>query len=92
MLYANTSEGVALDLRNAALADPGLSAVLLSRGLLPFARSADGSYDPICFLVNRGREYPVVRIDHESVLLRSEPKVSAPLARSFLQLIEEDAA
>ena len=70
--------------------DRALSEVLLARKLLPFGRPVDGSYDPICFdtTARRGRDCPIVRVDHESVLLKSTPRIVATLSRDTRSWLE----
>ena len=50
-----------------------------------FGRAAGGSYDPMCFGLKRtkDRDCPIVRIDHESVLIDQKPVVTFELAPSF---------
>lgn len=74
--------------RDSALAKP-----LLRAKLLPFARPLCGSYDSICFDTSKGRDNdcPIVRVDHESVLLHDAPRITATLARSTRVWFEECA-
>ncbi len=69
--------------------DPHLAAALLPASLVPFARPAGGSYDPVCFRKSAGvRDCEVVQIDHESILCNHKIKVTAVLAPSFRRLVE----
>src|SRR5881296_4325855 len=50
--------------------DGHLAKALLPGALVPFARPAGGSYDPVCFngAARAGKhDYQVVQIDHESI-------------------------
>ena len=69
--------------------DKYLSKVLLSNGLIQFARAVDGaSYDPICFDTrSSGKIFPIVRVDHEEALIRDKLKVLSVVAPSFDALL-----
>jgi hypothetical protein len=69
--------------------DKFLSKVLLSNGLIQFARAVDGaSYDLICFDTRgSGKQYPIVRVDHEEALIRDKLKVLSVVAPSFDALL-----
>lgn len=89
-LFANTwtdlPEG--LELVEAVFYDPHLCAPLLAAGLVQFGRAA-GSYDPVCFDLNRranSGESPVIHLDHEEALVHERVEVVAELAPSFLAL------
>lgn len=90
---ANTPEGVnnLYELRTGIFKDKCLSASLLRNGFLQFARNFSGSYDPICFDTNNketASEYPIVNIDHESILCHDKIEITNVLAPSFAELIE----
>ena len=67
------------------LRDKELFPYLFRERYVPFGRAAGGSYDPICFDLKRtkDRDCPLVRIDHESVLIDQTPVVTSELAPSF---------
>jgi hypothetical protein len=72
--------------------DPFMSPFLLKNGLLPFARPADWSYDPICFdfrSSNRKSEPAVLRIDHEEILCNERLRVVETISPAFHELMEE---
>jgi len=80
------------ELRVAMLRDRPMLRVLWKAGYLPFARPAEGSYDPVCFDFNSrsdGREPAVVRIDHEGVLVADRIQVVEILSPGLDRLIEE---
>jgi len=81
-----------MEFRSAILGDRFMSPFLLKNGLLPFARPADGSYDPVCFDLRGSRrknEPALVRIDHEEILCNERLHVVESLAPGFDVLLEE---
>jgi hypothetical protein len=71
--------------------DPHLAKTLLPSALVPFARPADGSYDPVCFngAARTGKhDYQVVQIDHERILCYQKIKFTAVIAPSFRKWVE----
>lgn len=70
--------------------DRHLFPALFKSRYIEFGKAAGGSYDPICFDLKRGRKQdcPLVRIDHESVLIDGEPKVVSEIAPSFRAFLE----
>jgi hypothetical protein len=70
--------------------DCHLFPALFTNRYIEFGKAAGGSYDPVCFDLKRGRKQdcPLVRIDHESVLIRGEPKVVSEIAPSFRAFVE----
>jgi hypothetical protein len=47
-------------------------------------------YDPVCFDIRertKGKDYPIVKIDHEEILCNNRVKVVAELAPSFEKLM-----
>lgn len=86
------SDSHGTEFRLAIFGDHVMSPLLLKHGLLPFARPADGSYDPVCFdyRVSRRRLEPaVLRIDHEEILCNERIRIVESLAQGFDMLIEE---
>ena len=80
------------DLCNAILRDPIIFKTTTVNGFLHFARSEDGSYDPVCFDIRAGKkskEYPIVRLDHEAILQFERIKIVDTLCSSLLDFMEE---
>lgn len=80
------------EFRWAIFADSFMSPFLMKNGLIPFARPADYSYDPVCFdftKSNRKSEPAVVRIDHEEILCNDRLRVVETISPTFHELIEE---
>ncbi|GAB5405954.1 MAG: hypothetical protein Aurels2KO_41850 [Aureliella sp.] len=78
-----------LPLAESIYADPVLNNSLLSAGLVRFALAPGGCYDPICFDLSRmvRGDCPVVRIDHESVLMHNTVRTVATVFGSFRSLV-----
>jgi hypothetical protein len=72
------------------LRDEELFPSLFRDRYVQLGKAAGGSYDPICFDLKRSkkRDCPLVRIDHESVLIDEKPVVTAELAPSFEAWLE----
>jgi hypothetical protein len=90
-LFGNADEEAHGDWAHHLFADKNLSPALLANGYIQFARPDTGSYDPICFDTRRKQgngEYPLVWIDHESVLCRSKVIIRKELAPSFVQFVQ----
>jgi len=71
--------------------DKDLSSDLLAHGLIQFGRDEFGGYDPVCFDTARPDEYgeyPVVQVDHESILSRYQLEVTREIAPSFAGLLK----
>jgi hypothetical protein len=71
------------------LADKPLTDALLQAGFVPFGRPSSGSYDRICFDIRPavGRwDAPVVRLEHEAILVRGKIPKPAPIASSLFAL------
>lgn len=82
-------------LLSSLLYDRNLADLLLPAGLIPFARAARGSYDPICFDLaqRRGkRDCRVVRVDHEEILSRFRIGAVTPLYATFAELVAANIA
>jgi hypothetical protein len=78
--------GLLKEMRNA----PAFWENLLPAGYIQFGLGPDMNYDPVCFdirLRTKGRDYRVVKIDHEEILCNNRVKVVAELAPSFRQLM-----
>jgi hypothetical protein len=72
------------------MSDRHLYPVLFSHKLVEFGKAPGGSYDPICFDLNRsrGRDCPIVCVNHESVLMYSKVKITSERALSFRTFAE----
>jgi hypothetical protein len=63
---------------------------LLQRGYLILGRMSGGRYDPCAFNMNlrKGRDAPLVRVDHEEILSFERLGKPTPLAPSFAAFLE----
>lgn len=88
---ANTPEGTGFhEFRSRLFLDTALSGVLLSNHYLQFGNPDTGGYDPICMDMNRPNEtgdYPIMWLEHESILCHRTIDVIAEVAPSFQELI-----
>lgn len=68
--YANRGDQEYEEFAQAIFRNSIIFEVTVSNGYLHFARPADGSYDPVCFDIRKrkNKEFPVVRLNHESIL------------------------
>jgi hypothetical protein len=84
-------------LTKAITADAFLFRVLAQGGFVPFGKGPDVDYDPVCFDLSRRDEdgdCPVVKFDHEEILIRERlvvVKEMAPSFRELMTLIIQDA-
>ena len=87
--FANTGESAPDDLGQALFKDQGIFGGSAPHGFLQFGRPTDGSYDPVCFDLNRsrGEDAPIVRLDHEAILRDFRVSIRQQLALSFQALI-----
>jgi hypothetical protein len=91
ILLANTGQALYNEMHTAIFRDQILSQVLLQHQLVQFARPAGGDYDPVCFDLNRRDargECPVVRVDHEAVLMNATPRITEEICPSFEGFVE----
>lgn len=62
-------------------------------GYIPFGKGPDTDYDRVCFDVSqrkkKGRDYRIVKIDHEEILCHNRIKVVQELAPSFEELVRD---
>jgi len=75
----------------AAMRDPAIWQATIRAGFIQFARSPGGNYDLICFdttIRRKNRESPIVRIDHEAILIYGRVVVVEDLWPSFGDLLE----
>ncbi len=72
--------------------DKGLTESLIPAGYIKFGKGTDMDYDPVCFDIKsrtKGKDYRIVKIDHEEILCNCRVKVVAELAPSFEQLVRQ---
>ena len=89
--FGNSGTDDELDLVVGAVRDRAISRTTLGAGLVHFARAAGFSYDPICFDTRtrrKSREFPIVRLDHEAILIKNRIDVLEQVAPSFSALLE----
>ncbi|HEV7902304.1 MAG TPA: SMI1/KNR4 family protein [Pyrinomonadaceae bacterium] len=90
-LFANNGDGGYDELANAVFRDKVMADVTHKAGYIQFARPADGGYDPICFDTggsSKNREFPIVRLEHEAILVNSRIVVREVIAKSFLEFAQ----
>ncbi len=90
--FANTGTGSDEELSVAIFKDQVIAPTLLKAGYIQFARPESGSYDPICFAAQQSasnREFPVVRIDHESILCFERINSPQLVADSFYKFASD---
>jgi hypothetical protein len=87
--FANRGDQGYEELSQAIFRDSIIFEVTSSKGYLHFARPADGSYDPVCFDIRnrKNKEFPVVRLDHESILQFERINIVESLYPSLLDVI-----
>ncbi len=91
MLFANTGEDSYWELSKRIFIDKYMSTMLLKNGYIQFGNQYYGSYNPVCFDINRKRrEHPVVLIDHAEILHKSNSKVVVmdEIAPSFMNIVK----
>jgi hypothetical protein len=70
--------------------DPAFWKSLPEAGYIQFGRGPDMDYDPVCFDIRsrtKGKDYKIVKIDHEEVLCKNRVKVVAERAPTFERLM-----
>jgi hypothetical protein len=68
-----------------------LSELLIPAGYVQIGQPDTGSFDAICFDLNKkcqNREYRIVQVDHEAILCNWRVRVSGELWPSFIKLVE----
>lgn len=89
-LYANMGTDDVDEMCVAIFSDPSIADATLKAGYVQFARPITGSYDPICFDTRQSagnREFPIVRIDHESILCQQRIHAVERVADSFYKFV-----
>jgi len=90
LLYANTGGATCRELNNLLLSQAGWSPFLRDAGFLEIGKPSTGSFDAVCLDARQecpGREYPLVRLDHEVLFEERLPKPHR-IAKSFNALVE----
>lgn len=90
-LLGNTGEAVDDELVRKPFRGFDLSAVLLARGYIRFARLETGARDPVCFDTGskgHNNEYRMVVLDHEAELQSSRIRILDEVAPSFRRFVE----
>jgi hypothetical protein len=89
MFFANSGQDLSYELSKRVFKDKRLFPTLHKRGYLEFGKPEAGSYDPICFDTSDrdGNDAPVVRLDHEAILMRNRIRVVQEIASSFADFI-----
>jgi hypothetical protein len=88
-LFANTGQDSQRELSSRLVRDAHLSPFLLQHGFVQIGTDEMIAYDPVCFDTNRGRrEYPLVHIDHESILCDSRIRIMKEIAPSFVTFVK----
>lgn len=88
--YSNHGDNTDVDLSTAIFKDKIIFKTTTANGFLHFARPANGSYDPLCFDIrggNKNKEYPIVRLDHESILQFDRIKIVETLYPSIAEFM-----
>lgn len=91
-LHANPPGPGLSGLLGRILKDEFLSGFLLRNGYIPFGKGTDMDYDQVCFDMNarkKNREFEIVKLDHEEILLNERIRVVAKLAPSFEDLVNQ---
>lgn len=73
--------------------DATLASVTQRSGFVQIGQPATLSYDPICFDLRartKNGEAPLVRLDHEAILINNSIEILARLHDSFLALLAEE--
>jgi hypothetical protein len=88
-LFANPPTADFVDLATAMFADPVLNNTLLPLRLVRFALAPDCCYDPICFDLSDfdGDDCPIVRLEHESILMHNRVGKRDVIFESFRDLV-----
>lgn len=89
-LFGNVGDGSEQDISYRMYCDPTLSSWLIERGFLHFGRPYLGDYDPICFDTRAGitLDAPVLKFDHEDILLGRDKVHREALAPGFFEFLE----
>ena len=88
-LFANPPATDFVNLSTAMFADPVLNNTLMPLRLVRFALAPDCCYDPICFDLSDfdGDDCPIVRLEHESILMHDRIGKREVIFDSFRDLV-----
>jgi len=85
--FGNTGENSYWELSKRLFADSYMSDVLLKNGFIQFGNPYETNYNPVCFDTrnpkNKSREFPIVELDHEWILIHSKIVVVKEISTSF---------
>lgn len=93
--FGNRGTGHDSDLVVASVRDPIIARVSQAHGFIQVGRPENGSYDPVCFdgrHRSKSGDAPLVRIDHEAVLIHEQIRVVHQYANSFAAFVGQHAA
>ncbi len=90
-LFANEGDGAEYDLTTAPFRDAFMSPWLITHRLIYIGHPHIGDYDPVCFDLSNQEllEPPIVKLNHEDILLERPTVRRRVLADSFLALVEQ---
>ncbi|OGW24389.1 MAG: hypothetical protein A2X59_09180 [Nitrospirae bacterium GWC2_42_7] len=91
--YSKHGDNAGDDLSKAIFKDQIIFKTTTANGFLHFARPADGSYDPLCFDIKKRKtngEYPIVRLDHESILQFEHIKILETVYPSLMSRMQKN--
>jgi hypothetical protein len=86
ILLANTGQTLYHEMSMAMVHDAVTSRVLLDKGFAQFALPQSADSDPVCFDLNAANaegECPIVRINHQDIVVSSKVRVMDKLSPSF---------
>jgi hypothetical protein len=89
MFLANTGQPLFQELSRKTFSDAGLYPTMHKNGFLQFGMTYTGDYDPMCFDMkqeHRG-DAPIVRLDHEEILINDRIRVVEKVAPSFSEFM-----
>jgi len=95
ILFSNRGDHSYDDVSSAPFKDPILSPWLLRSGFFHIARTSCDDYDPVC-LELKSPQYPrevspVIKFNHEAILIEDATVPCCVIAKSFLGLLEDHA-
>jgi len=92
--FANLDSDEYEDIKQSLFRDAIILKVTLDNGYIHFAKSSDGSYDPICFNTWRRNDgdYEIVRLDHEAILQFEKIKVVKVIASSLKAFMAKEVS
>jgi len=90
-VFGNSGADDKGDLIVAAVRDSAIWQATTKAGFIQFATSSGVNYDPVCLdttIRRKNRESPIVRLDHEALLIKDRVVIVEQLAPSFAALLE----